>query len=112
MDKIFKEFDMSEKEYHHARYNLTTPSYVISQDIHEDSLECKVLYFDSDDGVALIRHFCEVFDSDGFNITLIDCNYCDIGYDDMLDIIQLFKDFDEATEEEMELVWTEHYTKN
>ena len=45
MDKIFKEFDMSEKEYHHARYNLTTPSYVISQDIHEDSLECKVLYW-------------------------------------------------------------------
>ena len=44
-----------------------------------------------------------MFDSDGFNITLIDCNYCDIGYDDMLDIIQLFKDFDEATEEEMEL---------
>ena len=104
MSKIFKEWEMTEKEEHHARYNLTTPSDVSSQDIHEDSLECKVLYFDSDDGVALIRHFCEVFDDDGFSITLIDCNYCDISYADMLEIIQLFKEFDEATEGEMELV--------
>lgn len=104
MKQLLKEFNMTEKEYHHARYNLLTSSYVISQDTDEDTLECKVLYFDSDDGVALIKHFSEVFDDDGFSINLIDCNYCDIRYIDMLEIINLFKEFDEATGGEMELV--------
>ena len=41
MDKIFKEFDMTEKEYHHARYNLTTPSYV-SQSRSKGSQKCLI----------------------------------------------------------------------
>ena len=116
MSKIFKEFNMTEKEYHHARYNLTTSSYVIYQDMHEDSFGCKVLYFDADDGVALISHYAETFDDDGFTIKLVDCNYCDIRYGDMLEIILLFEEFNEAIDKKLELLesaWTtKHYTKD
>jgi len=52
--------------------------------------------------MALIKHCCSVHAVDGFTIQLIECNYCDIDYDDMESIIEEFKIFDHEYEKYMD----------
>ena len=92
MFKEYEKFNLTEDEYWECRQNMHTPSYHLSE-----LEECSVLYFDSDDGVALISANSEIFDADGFKIELIDCKYCDIKLTDMIEIIHLFEEFEEIT---------------
>ena len=97
MFKKCEKFNLTEDEYWECRQNMHTPSYHLYEKLEEEQEECSVLYFDSDDGVALISANSEIFDADGFKIELIDCKYCDIKLTDMIEIIRLFEEFEETT---------------
>jgi len=93
--ELLNKFNLTEEEYEEARYNLTTSSYYIYKEIEfSDVLECSILYFDSDDGVAIIKATAEIFEEEGFSIELIDCKYCDIRYEDMKEIINICENFE------------------
>jgi len=90
MFKKYEKFNLTEDEYWECRQNMHTPSYHLYEKLEEEHEECSVLYFDSDDGVALISAYSEVFDDEGFKIELIDCRYCDINFYHMQEIIDIF----------------------
>ena len=93
--ELLDKFKLTEKEYAHARYNMSRESYFVHEELsYSDIIECSILYFDSDDGVALLKATAEVFSEDGFSIELIDCRYCDIRYQDMRDIIDIFESYE------------------
>lgn len=93
--ELLNKFKLTEKEYEHARYNMAKSSYFIHEELSDSEImECSILYFDSDDGVALLKADAEIFAEDGFSIELIDCRYCDIRYQDMRDIIDIFEDYE------------------
>ena len=93
----YERFGLTEVDYHECRYNMERESY----HVYKDEWECSVLYFDSDDGVALITTDCEVFEDDGFKLELIDCRYCDIKKLDMVEIIHILEEFDEEYDENL-----------
>jgi hypothetical protein len=95
MFKEYEKFDLTEDEYWECRQNMHRSSYHTYKNFDEEMEECCVLYFDSDDGVALISANSEIFQFDGFKVELIDCNYCDIKLTDMIEIIHLFEEFEE-----------------
>jgi hypothetical protein len=97
MNKEYEKFGLTEDKYNECRYNLSRESFHVYKNFEEEQEECSVLYFDSDDGVALISAFCEIFEADGFKIELIDCKYCDIKMTDMIEIIYMFEEFEEKT---------------
>ena len=84
----YERFGLTADEYDKCRFNLYLPSY----HIYKDENEFSVLYFDSDDGVALISSSCEMFE-EGLSIRLIDCQYCDIETKDMSVILSSIEDF-------------------
>lgn len=92
MEELLKQFKLSKEQYHDIRTNMQFEDFLFVRDLNGEILECSALYFDSDDGVALIKHDCQVFDESGFSIELIDCNYCDIKYKHMQEIMLLIKD--------------------
>jgi len=63
---------------------------------------CNVLYFDSDDGIALFSSNNEMFVGTGFSMKLIECQYCDIPFSYMIEIIEIFKGFEEVYKEREE----------
>lgn len=85
--KIYEKFVITEEEYNKRRHGML-PHFVI----HTDVYSALVLYFDGDGGVALFENPCEIFDELGFNIKLIDCDYCDISIKDMLEITHTLDD--------------------
>jgi len=95
MFKEYEKFELTEDEYHECRCNMESGSY----HVYKDAWECSVLYFDGDDGVALITGDPEVFSYDGFKIELIDCRYCDIRKLDMVEIIHILEEFEEIDDE-------------
>ena len=99
MNKEYEKFGLTEDKYNECRYNLSRESFHVYKNFDEEQEECSVLYFDSDDGVALISAYCEVFDEDGFKIELIDCSYCDIKMTDMIEIIYMFEEFNDKVNE-------------
>lgn len=92
MDELLKQFKLSKEQYYELRTNMQYEDFLLVRDINDETAECSVLYFDSDGGVALIKHDCQVFDEAGFSIELIDCKYCDIKYEHMKEIMLLIKD--------------------
>jgi len=92
MEELLKQFKLSKEQYHDIRTNMQFEDFLFIRDINGETVECSALYFDSDDGVALIKHDCQVFEEEGFSIELIDCKYCDIKYKHMQEIMLLIKD--------------------
>ena len=92
MFKEYEKFNLTEDEYWECRQNMHTPSYHLYEKLEEEQEECSVLYFDSDDGVALISSSCEMFEA-GLSVRLIDCRYCDIETEDMSVILSSIEDF-------------------
>ena len=90
MFEEYKNFGLTENEYWERRQNMNEASYHLHKTFNEEEVNTSVLYFDSDDGVALISAYCEVFDDEGFQIKLIDCEYCDIHFYHMQEIIDIF----------------------
>ena len=61
VNKVYRDFHLSEDEYHKHRNNLNDSHYVVKS----ESWCCRVLYFDGDGGVALFKNPCEIFDDGG-----------------------------------------------
>jgi hypothetical protein len=89
INKIYRDFHLSDDEYHKHRNNLDGSHYVVSK----ETWFCRVLYFDGDGGVALFTNPCEIFVLGGFEMKLIDCSYCDVSLEAMSEILQVFHDF-------------------
>ena len=87
--QIYKEFGLSQKEYKKHRFSMLDGFYTVKEEAHQ----CRVLYFDGDDGAVVFTKPAEVFDTEGFKMELIDCTYCDVSSFDMLDILTLLENF-------------------
>ena len=94
-------FGLTKEQYWECRQDFIPKFYIDKVESEEpyDEEYIEVLYLDGDDGVALISHYCECFSDEGFKIELIDCKYCDIQYSDMIEILEIFKGFEEAYKE-------------
>tara|TARA_R100001463_G_scaffold78473_1_gene132759 strand:- start:224 stop:568 length:345 start_codon:yes stop_codon:yes gene_type:complete len=106
--ELLEKYNLTVEQYKEARYNMNGANYFLSKQCDEESEEmwCSVLYFDSDDGVAELTSGSEIFSEEGFIIKLIDCGYCDILFEDMKSIIDIFEDFEKTAHE---IIWsTEH----
>ena len=99
MFKEYEKFGLTENEYHECRYNMKVQIYHTYKNFDEEQEECSILYFDGDDGVALITGDLEGNIYDGFKIELIDCRYCDIRKLDMVEIIHILEEFEEKANE-------------
>jgi len=101
----YKDFGLTKKEYWECRQNMHTPSFhteiVFSEEEWGEDW-CNVLYFDSDDGIALFSSDNEMFEETGFSMKLIECQYCDIPFSYMIEIIEIFKGFEEVYKEREE----------
>jgi hypothetical protein len=103
--ELLETYNLTVEQYEEARYNMNGDingaTYFLNKKCDEASEEmyCSVLYFDSDDGVAELTSDSEIFSEKGFIIKLIDCNYCDILFEDMKSIINIFEDFETTAHE-------------
>ena len=97
----YEDFGLTKEEYWECRQNMHTPSFHTEIVFSEEDW-CNVLYFDSDDGIALFSSCVDMFEGTGFQMKLIDCNYCDIQYSDMIKILEIFKGFEEVYKEREE----------
>ena len=95
VNKVYRDFHLSEDEYHKHRNNLKDSHYVVKS----ESWCCRVLYFDGDDGVALFKNPCEILDDGGVKMELIDCSYCDISLECMSEIVETFNKFKRESED-------------
>ena len=58
----------------------------------EESGTLNAVYTDGDDGVMLFTGYSEIFSEHGASVRLLDCNYCDILFDHMHDIMRELKE--------------------
>ena len=101
----YKDFGLTKEEYWECRQNMHTPSFHTDLVFSEEEWgedRCNVLYFDSDDGIALFSSCVDMFEGTGFQMKLIDCNYCDIPFSYMIDIIEIFKEFEEEIDKQID----------
>ena len=98
----YKDFGLTKEEYWECRQNMHSPSFHTNTGYDFLGECCSILYFDSDDGIALFSSCVDMFEGEGFQMKLIDCNYCDIPFSYMIDIIEIFKEFEEEIKEREE----------
>ena len=97
-------FGLTKEQYRECMTNFI-PNFYIDKRVSEEPYDeeyIEVLYLDGDEGVALISHYCECFSGEGFKIELIDCKYCDILYSDMIEILEIFKEFEEDYQKKLD----------
>ena len=82
-------FGITKDGYRDLRFNLNKSSVHTAKD--GDSLH--VLYFDGDDGCALLSTPSEILEESGIKFELIDCKYCDISLSDLQFVYKIFKSF-------------------
>ena len=97
--KLLDRFDITEKEFYERNRasifssEYDSPNFVIAYGDEENYTE--VLYFDGDDGRAIIKNDSEIFAEEGFQIKLHKCNYCDFEWSTFKEIITIFKEVEE-----------------
>ena len=103
MEEILSRFEITEEEfYERNRASIFTseygyPNFVIAFGDEEHYIE--VLYFDGDDGRAIISNNCEIFDEEGCQIKLHECNYCDFEWETIQDIFNILQEVEEYADE-------------
>jgi hypothetical protein len=92
--RLCKKFNITLKEYDELNsaglFTNDYPNWVIFEGNYEHPEEYEspqILYFDGDDGRAIIKIGCEIFDDEGVKIELHECNYCDLKWDIVKEII-------------------------
>lgn len=94
--KIYKSFGLTEDEFRQHRYALNTSHTITVKEPHQ----CRILYFDGDDGVAVFTKPAEIFDKQGFSMQLYGCLYCDVSTVNMLEIVHTLDAFEVEDEDE------------
>ena len=101
--KILDRFNITDNEFYERNTSSLrsnkhdSPNFVIAYG-DEDSYT-EVLYFDGDDGRAIISNECEIFEDEGCQIRLHECNYCDFEWSTLNDIINILQEIDEIDDE-------------
>ena len=103
VNRILDKFNITEKEFYDRslaslRNNkYAYPNFVVSYGDRDSYTE--VLYFDGDDGRAIISNNCEIFDEEGCKIKLHECNYCDFEWETIQDIFNILQEVEEYADE-------------
>ena len=91
---LCKRFNITLKEYDKRNsaglFTNDYPNWVISEGNYKDSETYsppEILYFDGDDGRAIIKIGCEIFDDEGVTIELHECAYCDLEWETVKNLI-------------------------
>ena len=97
--EMCKEFNITEDEFYEYNSDMSTPRFLVNKVSNEDEDYWSILYFDSDGGVAFLGNSTEMFSGGAFQLKLIDCNYCDIPFSKMEEMIAVIERFEiECTE--------------
>ena len=99
--EILNRFNITEKEFYERNgasifnsNNYGSPNFVIAYGDEENYTE--VLYFDGDDGRAIIKNNCEIFEDEGCQIKLHECGYCDFEMRTLKEIINILEEEEEV----------------
>lgn len=98
MEEILNRFDITEEDFYERnrasifRSEYGSPNFVIAYGDEDNYTE--VLYFDGDDGRAIIKNESEVFRY-GSRIELHECNYCDFEWSVIKEIFDILKEIEE-----------------
>tara|TARA_R110000822_G_scaffold77976_1_gene186822 strand:- start:102 stop:410 length:309 start_codon:yes stop_codon:yes gene_type:complete len=92
--EMCKEFNITEDKYYEYNSNMRTPRFLVNKISDEDEDYCSILYFDSDGGVAFLSNSTDMFSEGAFQLKLIDCNYCDIPFSKMKEMISVIEKFE------------------
>lgn len=101
--RILDKFNITENEFYErnassiSNNKYDSPNFVIAYG-DEDSYT-EVLYFDGDDGRAIITDNSEIFEEEGCRIKLHDCTYCDFKWSVLSDIIYILEEIEEYSDE-------------
>jgi hypothetical protein len=100
---ISAKFNINEDEFYERNtasiFNnkYDSPNFVVSYGDRDSYTE--VLYFDGDDGRAIISNNCEIFEEEGCQIKLHECNYCDFEWETIQDIFNILQEVEEYADE-------------
>mgnify|MGYP003115901923 FL=1 len=100
---ISDRFNITENEFYERNASsifnnkYDSPNFVIAYGDEDSYIE--VLYFDGDDGRAIISNNCEIFDEEGCKIKLHECNYCDFEWSTIQDIFNILQEVEEYSDE-------------
>ena len=103
VNRILDKFNITEKEFYERNIaslrnnKYAYPNFVVSHGDRDSYTE--VLYFDGDDGRAIISNYCEVFDEEGCQIKLHECTYCDFEWETIQDIFNILQEVEEYADE-------------
>jgi len=93
---------ISHNKWHYPNYVINSKEFTEKELINDISLYdeqfMEVLYFDGDDGRAIIKAHCEIFDERGCQIRLHECSYCDFEYSEILEIMHILMEFNRSDE--------------
>ena len=114
----YENFGLTHEEYRHARDRFVnflsnrdctckgceSPIHV-DQYISEEESWCRVLYLDGDEGIALFKYEDEIpcYSGHGFQMKLLDCQYCEMPHSHMKRIIEIFETFEEEYQDSVKL---------
>jgi len=97
--RILDRFNITENEFYERNASsifnnkYDSPNFVIAYgDKDNKDSYTEVLYFDGDDGRAIITDNSEIFEEEGCRIKLHECNYCDFKWSTLDDIIYILED--------------------
>ena len=101
--KILDRFNITDNEFYERNIaslrnnKYSYPNFVVSYGDRDSYTE--VLYFDGDDGRAIISNECEIFDEEGCQIKLHECNWCDFEWSTLNEIITILQEVEEYSDE-------------
>jgi hypothetical protein len=101
--RILDKFNITENEFYErnassiSNNKYDSPNFVIAYG-DEDSYT-EVLYFDGDDGRAIITEDSEIFGEEGYRIKLHECTYCDFKWSTIQDIFNILQEVEEYADE-------------
>ena len=93
--KIYKKYGLTKAEYFDYREGMGGASYHLHATFFNvgDNQEPSILYLDGDGGGAILTGDSEIFETEGFSIKLLDCNWCDMSFTLMKDIADTIQSY-------------------
>ena len=101
--KILDKFNITDNEFYERNTSSLRnnkygyPNFVVSYGDRDSYTE--VLYFDGDDGRAIISNECEIFEDEGCKIKMHECNWCDFEWSTLNEIITILQEVEEYYDE-------------
>jgi hypothetical protein len=103
VERILDKFNITEDEFYErnrasiSNNKYDSPNFVVYYGDRDSYTE--VLYFDGDDGRAIISNACEIFEEEGCQIKLHECNYCDFEWETIDYIFNMLQEIEEESDD-------------